>query len=65
MTNTNPPAGRTGKIIYWIATGLLAFGMLVSGLKQIFHAKEMVDVITPLGYPYISCTSLVSGKYLE
>lgn len=38
-------------IIYWVATGLLAFGMLGSGLAQIFHAKGMVDIILPLGYP--------------
>jgi uncharacterized membrane protein len=38
-------------IIYWTATGLLAFGMLGSGLAQIFHAKEMVDLVVPLGYP--------------
>ncbi|MDB5001435.1 MAG: DoxX family protein, partial [Mucilaginibacter sp.] len=30
-------------IIYWVATSLLAFGMLGSGLAQIFHTKEMVD----------------------
>ena len=44
MTNRN-------KIIYWVATGLLSVGMLGSGLAQIFHAKEMVDIIVPLGYP--------------
>ena len=38
-------------IIYWVATGLLAFGMLVSGLEQLFHVKGMVDLIVPLGYP--------------
>jgi uncharacterized membrane protein len=38
-------------IIYWIATALMCFGMLGSGLAQIFHAKEMVDLIVPLGYP--------------
>ncbi len=42
---------KRNKIIYWIATALLAFGMLASGLEQIFHAKEMVDLIVPLGYP--------------
>jgi uncharacterized membrane protein YphA (DoxX/SURF4 family) len=42
---------KRNKIIYWIATGLLAFGMLVSGLQQIFHTKDMVDLIVPLGYP--------------
>ena len=38
-------------IIYWAATILLAFGMVVSGLQQIFHTKGMVDLIVPLGYP--------------
>ena len=38
-------------IICWIATGLLAFGMLGSSLQQIFHTKGMVDIIVPLGYP--------------
>src|SRR5450631_487301 len=39
------------KIIYWGATILMAVGMLGSGLAQIFHAKDMVDIIVPLGYP--------------
>ena len=38
-------------IIYWIATTLMSVGMLGSGLAQIFHAKEMVDLVVPLGYP--------------
>src|SRR6195952_3657789 len=38
-------------IIYWVATALLSFGMLTSGLSQIFMAKAMVDLIVPLGYP--------------
>lgn len=38
-------------IIYWVTTVLVSFGMLGSGLAQLFHAKEMVDLITPLGYP--------------
>ncbi|MDB4925920.1 DoxX family protein [Mucilaginibacter sp.] len=38
-------------IIYWVATALLAFGMTISGLQQIFHAKSMVDLVVPLGYP--------------
>ncbi len=43
---------KNGKlVIYWVATGLLAIGMLGSGLSQIFHAKEMIDLIVPLGYP--------------
>lgn len=43
---------KKGKlIIYWIATALLSFGMLGSGMAQIFQAKEMVELVTPLGYP--------------
>jgi uncharacterized membrane protein YphA (DoxX/SURF4 family) len=42
---------KRNRIIYWVATVLLASGMLISGLQQIFHAKEMVDMIAPLGYP--------------
>ena len=37
--------------IYWTATGLMSVGMLGSGLAQIAHAKEMVDLVVPLGYP--------------
>jgi DoxX-like family len=37
--------------IYWIATGLMSVGMLGSGLAQIIHAKQMVDLVVPLGYP--------------
>ena len=42
---------KRNKIIYWVSTGLLAFGMLSSGLSQITHAKGMVDIVVPLGYP--------------
>ena len=42
---------KRNKIIYWISTALLSFGMLASGLQQILHAKEMVDLVVPLGYP--------------
>src|SRR6187402_3467947 len=38
-------------IIYWIATALLSFGMLGSGLFQIFQSKDMLALIEPLGYP--------------
>ncbi len=42
---------KRNKIIYWVATVLLAFGMLVSGLQQIFHTKEMTGMVAHLGYP--------------
>jgi uncharacterized membrane protein len=47
---------KRNKIIYWTATALLAFGMLWSGIQQIFRTKAMVDLVTPLGYPvYFLC----------
>src|ERR1700691_3117640 len=39
------------KIIYWAATGFLAFGMLAQGFAQIFHTKGYVDIIVHLSYP--------------
>lgn len=51
-------------IIYWISTALLSFGMLASGLSQIFHAKAMVDLIVPLGYPLYFLYIIGSWKVL-
>jgi DoxX-like family len=42
---------RRNKIIYWVTTGLLAFGMLSQGLAQNFHTQGYVDIIVHLGYP--------------
>jgi len=43
---------KTHKIIYWVTTGFLAFGMLAQGFTQISHAKGYVDMIVHhLGYP--------------
>src|SRR5882757_6685100 len=37
--------------IYWTATVLMSVGMFGSGFAQITHAKQMVDLVVPLGYP--------------
>ena len=42
---------KRNKIIYWVITGFLGFGMLAQGLAQIFHTKGYVDIIVHLGYP--------------
>ncbi len=42
---------KRNKIIYWIATALLSFGMLASGAQQVFRTKEMADMLVHLGYP--------------
>ncbi len=42
---------KKNKIIYWVITGFLAFGMLAQGFAQIFHAKGFADMLVHLGYP--------------
>lgn len=42
---------KATKIIYWVATALLAFGMLGSGIAQLLHLKDMNELITHVGYP--------------
>jgi len=51
-------------IIYWIATILMCVGMLGSGYAQIIHAKEMVDLIVPLGYPLYLLNIIGTWKIL-
>ena len=61
MTNTNPSAGKAGKIIYWIATIWLALGMTATGAVQLFKGKEGqggADMIKHLGYPVYLLTIL-------
>ncbi|MGZ3873916.1 MAG: DoxX family protein [Mucilaginibacter sp.] len=51
-------------IIYWLATGLLAFGMLLSGIQQVLHTKPMIDLVVPLGYPLYFLYILGTWKIL-
>lgn len=55
---------KTNKIIYWIATGWLALGMLSSGIVQLLRVKEEVDMMTHLGYPLYFLTVLGVWKML-
>ena len=67
MTKRNPPVGRAGKIIYWIATIWLALGMLSTGIVQLIKVKEGqggVDMISHLGYPVYIVTMLGICKVL-
>ena len=52
------------KIIYWVATGLLAIGMLQSGIFSIMRTKEWVDLATGLGYPAYFLTLIGIWKIL-
>ena len=38
-------------IIYWLATVLVSFGMLGSGISQLVGAKDMLEMMEHLGYP--------------
>ena len=42
---------KRNKIIYWIATSLVALGMFASGLQQVLHTQTIMDLMIPLGYP--------------
>ena len=67
MTKKHLPAGKAGKIIYWIATLWLALGMVSTGLVQLFKSKEGqggVDMIIHLGYPVYLLTLLGIWKIL-
>jgi uncharacterized membrane protein YphA (DoxX/SURF4 family) len=62
MTKRNPPAGRAGKIIYWIATIWLSLGMVSTGAVQLFKMKGngpgSLESMTHLGYPVYLVTLL-------
>ena len=55
---------KTNKIIYWVATALLAIGMLQSGIFAVLRTKQWVDLVTPLGYPVYFLTILGTWKIL-
>ena len=55
---------KRNKIIYWVATALLAIGMLQSGIFAVLRTKQWVDIITPLGYPLYFLTILGIWKIL-
>jgi len=55
---------KRNKIIYWIATGWLALGMLSTGVVQLLKTKEEVDLMRHLGYPLYFLTILGIWKIL-
>jgi hypothetical protein len=55
---------KRNKIIYWIATAWLSLGMLSSGIVQLIHLPEEVDMMAHLGYPLYFLTILGIWKIL-
>ena len=67
MIKRTLPAGKAGKIIYWIATIWLALGMLSTGVVQLLKTKDGQgggDMIAHLGYPVYVLTLLGIWKIL-
>src|SRR5687767_10470863 len=42
---------KAQKIIYWVVTGLLAAGMIMSGFMYVTKSPEMVGAFQSLGFP--------------
>ncbi|GAB2819401.1 DoxX family protein [Ferruginibacter profundus] len=55
---------KRNRIIYWIATGWLALGMLSTGIVQLLKQKEEAAMFTHLGYPGYVLTLLGAWKIL-
>jgi uncharacterized membrane protein len=55
---------KRNKIIFWVATALLAIGMLQSGVFAVLRTKQWVDLVTRLGYPVYFLTILGIWKIL-
>lgn len=55
---------KKNKIIYWVATGWLALGVLSTGLVQLLNVQDEVAVFSRLGYPAYLMTLLGVWKLL-
>lgn len=55
---------KRNKIIYWIATIFLAFGMLAGGVQQLLQIGGYVEIVSQLGYPLYILSILGTWKIL-
>ncbi|MBA4853381.1 DoxX family protein [Emticicia sp. BO119] len=55
---------KRNKIIYWIATVWLSLGMVSTGIVQLIHMKEEVEMMMHLGYPLYFLTIIGVWKML-
>lgn len=55
---------KRNNIIYWVATGWLALGMVSTGIVQLLRVKSETDFILKLGYPDYILTFLGLTKIL-
>jgi DoxX-like family len=55
---------RSKKIIFWVATIWLSLGMFSTGLVQLLHRQEEVELMVRLGYPVYFLSLLGVWKIL-
>lgn len=55
---------KRSKIIYWIVTIFLSFGMLAGGVQQLFQIGGYNEIIEQLGYPRYLLSILGAWKIL-
>lgn len=64
MTKQDLSASKAGKITYWVATLWLALGMASTGIVQLTHMEEEVQMMNHLGYPIYFLTLIGIWKLL-
>lgn len=57
-------ATKRNKIIYWIVTGFLSFGMVAGGVQQMLQIGGYNEIIKQLGYPQYLLSILGVWKIL-
>lgn len=55
---------KRNKIIYWVATIFLSFGMLAGGIQQMLQIGGYNEIVTKLGYPLYMLSILGIWKIL-
>lgn len=55
---------KRNKIIFWIVTIFLSFGMLAGGVQQLFQIGGYNEIIEQLGYPQYLLSILGAWKIL-
>lgn len=55
---------KRNRIIYWIVTVFLSFGMLAGGIQQMLQIGGYNDIVTGLGYPLYLLSLLGVWKIL-
>ncbi|GHC60643.1 DoxX family protein [Ulvibacter litoralis] len=55
---------KRNKIIYWVVTIFLSFGMLAGGIQQLLQIGGYNEIVTQLGYPLYLLSILGAWKIL-